>query len=338
MPLDVFGDMGESRMKYSYGVVICTFDGAERVGLLLESMAKCKTLEKFSKKIVVEDKVPEEKREIGLDWYPWKHTVNESHHKLIPIMAEHPDWEWVSLRHWGNMQGCANEAIKACNTDFVWYISDDVLVAGDPFRHLLSWTENADKSLIDITGLISPKIYNSDELVRRKILKDQIPSLLQVEFYDDPFNTWFKNPPDQLSVRLTQIPHISGIVNGGSFIVKRDAWESVGGIHPDWDVLDQELSYSIYLETDRIIYSIPTDPLFHCGGCAQNGGFTEIRAESLFHRLGTRCVDIFGSTIEDVDKKVHDIAVARTELWQNKLLEDFFRIAESDSNFLWKFL
>ena len=319
-------------MKYTYGLIICTFDGSDRVDTLLKSIEKCPDLSKFSPKLIVEDFVPDTKRDIALNWFKWQRTGKENHEALVEVQKRNPDWILYSMGTWSNMQGTAHRGISECNADFCWYMSDDIIIRGNPFKQVINWCENVSKDIIDNTAIINPKIYDREDLVRAGFLEDSIPSQIQRKFYDNPFGTWVPAEPVQL--KLGQMPSVSMNANGASFIVKKDAFNKVGGISTTWDVLDQSLSYKMYLNTDKIIYSLPTDPIYHCGGCAQNSGWKDIREAAAYNRKEDRCKEIFGMSLQEVDKKVYELAIARTQIWQEKISQEYMKLP----NNFWRFL
>lgn len=308
-------------MRYTYGATIETFNGARRVEKLLGCLDASCDMSKFSRKIVVEDKCPE----------------NGNHDKLAAIVAKHPGWELVSLPEWGNMQGCADYALLKCETDFVWCISDDVVPLGDPFKNFLLWAENANEKAVDNVGAVAPSIYHAvTHLVNAGWLPGGCHADVQEQFYS--MNWMAGREAVQFDCHTPLIPSVCAHINGAVYCLRRDAWDKVGGFDLNWDVCDQEISYSIQLETDYIIVHIPTDPWIHAGGCAQNASFIELQAKSSWHHNDQRCIENFGSSLIETHHKVHAIAREKSEKWQTVITPDFFEMCERTGGFKWKFV
>jgi hypothetical protein len=317
-------------MRYTYGTAVCTFNGAHRVKACLDSLDLVPSMKQMSKKLVIEDKTPPE----GLD----------NHNALVEIVNSHPGWELVSMEEWGNMQGCADRALKECTTDFVWYVSDDIITLGDPLKYFMVWAEQAPKDILDNTGTIGHPIYHAVTHLANPLIGWLKPSSFAIsihnEFFNDPLNTWAKDKgPVQFDTHFPMVPAMSGEVNGAAFILKRDAWREVGGFDKKWDALDQEICYSIYTETPRIIYTLPGDPVLHGGGCAQNSSFIGLRPVSAYNHGDARCKEIFGLDIAGIEEKAHKICGERAQIWQPRMIDAWRQITDSNGwPFRWRWL
>jgi hypothetical protein len=315
-------------MRNTYGIAIPTFNGAYRVDVLLECLERCPSISKMSKKIVVEDKMPE------LDF-----RSHKNHCELEEAVMKRPGWELVSLDKWSNMQGTSEACMQYCCTDFVWMISDDIACVGDPFKLPMYYLENTDPEITDKIGGAAVPIYNSIPDLRRAGIFESADHInIHEEFYHSPFNGWLKDmKPVHFDLLYSIVPTVSAQFNGAAFILRRSAWQKVGGFNLNWDVLDQYMSYQIYFKTDYLIVLLQADPFYHAGACAQNSGWEQLSAMSSYHHSEERCIELFGQGILDTEKKVRGITMERASQWQDRIRDDFFKIS-SNGTYAWRFV
>lgn len=308
-------------MRHTYGLTVETFNGARRIEKLLSCLEKC-DLSKFSVKHVVEDPCPDG----GIN-----------HARLLDLVSNHPGWQLVTLPQWGNMQGCADYAMKTCETDWVCCVPDDAVPLGDPFKNFLLWAENARTDVVAQTGAIAPTIYHSmTHLLRAGWLPGGCHAEVNEQFYNLP---WMDGKePVQFDCTDSMVPSICCNVNGAGYYLRRDAWAKVGGYDLSWDVYDQEISYSIQLETDYLILRLPTDPWIHAGGCAQNASFEQLRLASSDAHHDESCNRIFGGSILETEQRSHASAREKAVKWQDIITRDFHEMCERTGGFRWRYL
>lgn len=303
-------------MRYTYGVFIRTFNGPHRVDALLRSMKTCGSIGLMKRRLVIEDLSP-----------------ILSHESLVEVMAKYSDWELVSCDGWVNMQGTAQRGFEECDTDFVFLVSDDTLMTGDPFKNVIKWLENCPQDVAEITGGIAPSTYQlTTDLVKAGYFPgDKLHSELQKIFYDDPFDTWFKDfQPIQFHSNIV-LPSVGGNVHGQAYCLNRKAWKEVGGYDQAWHGDDQDISYKIWLNTSRIIYSLPTDPILHCGAAAGAEAFHY--KEAVSQGSSDRCIDLFGKDPVAMGRDIAKIIGERAVVWQEKMV-----IAFNSLGFYWRFV
>jgi len=297
-------------MKYTYGVGIMTFGGAHRVEALLSSMIsvnKAASLSLMKRRIVVEDPTPQ-----------------ESHHlDLVHVVNEFPEWELITLPEWSNAQGAARGVLENLNTDFVFLIEDDILGLGDPFHNIIGWIENAPDELITRTGAIQMSQFQAATELRSNGIFPITESFREVQevFYDDPFDKWFRNPE---KLHDHRIPTLGMNSHGQCSCINKKAYIEAGGYDSRWHAFDQVLSYRIWLNTSYLIYTVPTDPFYHCGGCAQAGDHFGIRAVEQGNR--ERCREIFGKYPEEIEKHLLGVINPQTLKWHPILGETYNKL------------
>ena len=315
-------------MKHTYGIAVPTFNGCHRVDVLLTCLDKAPSTATVHRKIVVEDKMPDH----------MESTAN--HAGLVAAVARHPGWELITLDKWSNMQGTAQKCMELCDTEFVFMISDDIACVGDPLRHFINYAENADNDIVEhIGGAALPIMHANTHLLNAGVFTFGTHWNTIQQFYADPLNTWLKDmQPIHYDTRWPQVPIISGQFNGAAFVLARKAWQEIGGFDLSWDVLDQYISYQIYFKTKYFILIINGDPFFHAGGCAQNGGWDELRARSKHAHSDERCREIFGDWIAETETRAREIAEKRQMEWGNTILKDFYKNLENSRIYQWRYV
>ena len=308
-------------MRFSYSVAIMSFAGAERAGYLIQTINNLPIVHLMDRLIVVEDLCP----------------VLEKHDEYLSMIGRFPGWELVSKKEWGNAQGTAQEAIKQCDSDFIFLLEDDQLAVGDPFSDIISFLDNCSPELADITGAVQLSHFQATtdlkdagmfppfEFGGRYIIEDGVrrpnPKNVINVFYNDPLNTWFKGIK---KLEDKNLPSLGMNAHGQGSLISKKAWVMCGGYDSRWHAFDQVLSYRIWMNTPYIIYSFPTDPFYHCGACAQCGDYYS-------HDVGAsqgseeRCVEIFGMLPKDIETKILTplINYRAVPYWQLKLLRDY---------------
>jgi hypothetical protein len=290
-----------------------TFNGAKRVDYLLKSFSTA-DLSQIKEKIVVEDFCPNTK----------------NHFDLCEIMEKYPDWKHIHLEKWGNSTGTAQKALENCETDWVFLLEDDQLSAGDPFKNIIRWLEFGE-DIAEMTGAIYLTHYQAHpDLAKVGILpSDELEA--REAFYNKPFDTWFTGEPIQLDARTTTMPSLGITAHGQGSCIRRSVWQEVGGYDLRWHAFDQILSYKIWLLTDKIIYTFPTDPFYHLGAMSQPKKFYP---NAPYQGNRERCKEIFGAYPEEIESKIREKIVNKVApIWQPKLEN-----AYCDMGFKWRFV
>lgn len=166
---------------------------------------------------------------------------------------------------WGCMHRIGQFAVLNSPEDWFIYLPDDVLLTKG---HLANIVQSIYDYHFTSVGAFQTPYWNADELVEKYQIvgpKDK-NELWRVTGFS-VLNGYPENPYWSKCA-----PRIYVNLNGAGFILRRKAWELVGGFSPDTWCLDEDIACRIWYYTGYNIFTLPGPPLIHYFGATSADG------------------------------------------------------------------
>lgn len=237
---------------------------------------------------------------------PWKEAVQKPYERIcaefdVPFMRVPPGHRVAKAESgWSCMQGAIEFAVE--NTPEPWfiYLTDDVLPTPLAIHDLLVWTKLFDSTRV---GAFQIPYWNYDELPEvAKPFGDA-----KARMWDEPHD-WLRNVPRNPHWDNGGKPRPYVNVNGAGFVLRRAAWEQVGGFSQSTWCLDEDMGAKIWLRTPHIVVTVPGPPFvhfmggsldhpehhFHCESCWKAAGWpdkTEVHRQTREAMAEKGCAD-----------------------------------------------
>lgn len=195
---------------------------------------------------VVEDLPPSKKLA------DWTEEVCRKHG--VPLIRHHK---------WGCIQGNANFALLNSPEDWVIIYSDDVLFTPGALANTVRLIHDHEESPGgEVVGLLQPPYWNAQQMVEFGLL----PSVECLTQEPERLERIPENPHWKM-----EQPKLYVSVHGSGFVVRRRAWESVGGFSPDTWCWDEDLSCKVWFYTPYSVFACPGPPVVHGIGSGAGG-------------------------------------------------------------------
>lgn len=156
---------------------------------------------------------------------------------------------------WGGLQGTGQFALETSTAEWFIYWTDDAWPTPGSFTWLARWCA----VLPAWVGALQIPYWNFCELpadVPKPATRD-MTLLRDVAWLADlPWNPHWWGPAFYLNL------------SGAGFVVRRAAWEALGGFNPLTWSLDEDLSCKCWYSDRWTIASVPGPPLIHQGGAS----------------------------------------------------------------------
>lgn len=185
---------------------------------------------------------------------PWKPEVQRPYERLcadfgVPLER---------LPRWSCMQGAIQYAVEHTPEPWFLYLTDDVLPTPGAISDLLIWARVLYGSRV---GAYQIPYWNYDELpAAAKPFGDA-----KQRMWDEPHD-WLGDIPRNPHWDNHGRPRPYVNVNGAGFVLRRSAWETVGGFSQATWCLDEDIGAKLWLRTDQIVVTVPGPPFVHYMG------------------------------------------------------------------------
>lgn len=221
-------------MDNRISIRIISYDGADRVNVLLGTMRTC--WKDFKDITIIEDPCPRPENTAKLaetaKYFGVKHFI---------------------LPKWGDVQGAAQAAFQSVPDDSSWVfiLADDIVVTKDTLADIDRWISILPEKVAGIhpISLDFCSTFNQER-----------------DGFYDRFDDWYS--PD-IRFKGKVDCEVTYLLAGTAFAIKKSVLEQLGGFNQDWYGYDHDISRKIWLSTDYIIARCITAPIIHLGGSAQ---------------------------------------------------------------------
>ena len=168
---------------------------------------------------------------------------------------------------WSCMQGSIEYAVEKTPEDWFFYFPDDVLPTPGAIGNALGWVDRLDHTSV---GAFELPYWNADDL------PTEVRPWPEVNEYRWAKEAMWFIESDWLR-KIPENPHWNGPdnaprpyvnLNGAGFLLRRKAWEMVGGFSQETWCLDEDISAKIWLRTPYSIVTVPGPAWVHHFGAS----------------------------------------------------------------------
>lgn len=157
-----------------------------------------------------------------------------------------------------------NVGANVSNGDYLYFLNNDTLLEGNAIYELFDYIKNHDD-----VGVVGSNLYTKDKRPNHSYSKWEKNLKAEKRLFSIPFMEIHKIMKKRIDFNYSDMPlQINGYVCGASLMIRRDAFNKIGGFEKDIFMYAEEalLCYKVINELGYKIYNIPTSKIVHFEG------------------------------------------------------------------------